>query len=319
MDSIDHYEELMKKIKVVKDRVRGVVHGQSNGLYLHGRPGTSKTFVVRSTLDTLAVNYTHHSGHLTPIGLFDLLEENRDRIVVLDDVSAIFNAPIALQILLAALGNPHDGSKARYVRYKTAKETRTVPFTGGVVCISNLSLDGHHDKVLGALKDRVFVIHYEPSDDQIIALIHKIAQDGVDGVPPLKARMVATFLIEECRLRESQGVRPSVRLFRDKALKDYKLFEAGNCETDWRDLIRSNLEEQLVELKHPTTDLSRAEEVEAERRIALDIQLSFGSKAERIEQWKARTGKAQASFYRRTAELKKAGRLSDADYAVIAD
>lgn len=317
MDSINHYEELMKKIKVVKDRIRGVVHGQSNGLYLHGRPGTSKTFMVRSTLDTLAVNYTHHSGHLTPIGLFDLLEENRDRIVVLDDMSAIFNAPIALQILLAALGTTHDGSKSRYVRYKTARETRIVPFTGGVICISNLSLDGHNDQVLDALKDRVFTIHYEPSDDQIIALIHKIAAGGVDGVPPHKARMVATFLIEGCRLRESKGVRPSVRLFRDKAIKDFKLYEAGNCETDWRDLIRSNLEEQLVELKHPTINLTRAEEVEAERRIALDIQLSFGSKAERIEQWKARTGKSQAAYYRRVAELKAAGRLSDSECAVI--
>ncbi len=157
-----HYEDLTRKVKVIKDRVRGVVHRQSNGLYLHGRPGTSKTFLVRSTLDMLKVNYSHHSGHLTPIGLFDLLEENRDRIIVLDDVSAIFNQPIALQLLLAALGNAHDGSKTRYVRYKTAKETRSVPFTGGVICISNLSLDGHHQEVLAALKDRVFVINYEP-------------------------------------------------------------------------------------------------------------------------------------------------------------
>src|SRR4051794_7817813 len=122
MDSKAHFDDLMRQIKVVKDRVRGVVHRHSNGVYLYGRPGTSKTHMVRSTLDLLAVNYTHHSGHLTPIGLFDLLDENRDRIIVLVDVSAIFNAPIALQLLLAALGNPHDGSKIRYIRYKTAKE-----------------------------------------------------------------------------------------------------------------------------------------------------------------------------------------------------
>ena len=97
----------------------------------------------------------------------------------------------------------------------------------------------------------------------------------------------------------------------DKAIKDYKLHEAGQCEADWRDLVVSNLEEQLVELQHATTDLSRAEQVQAERRIALEIHLTLESRAERVEQWQDRTGKSQAAFYRRIAELKNEGRLAD--------
>jgi hypothetical protein len=316
MDINEQYEDLMKKVKIVKDRVRGVVHGHSNGVYLYGRPGTSKTYMVRSTLDALAANYTPHSGHLTPIGLFDLLDENRDRIVVLDDVSAIFGQPIALQLLLAAVGTPHDAPYVRYVRYKTARETRRVPFTGGIIAISNLPLDGHHHEVLAALKDRAFVIHYEPTDAQIIALIHKIAADGVDGVPPDTAQRVASFLVGECK---SRNIRPSVRLFKDKALKDYKLHEAGLCETDWRDLVVSTLEEQLVELRHPTTDLSRDEQVETERRIACEIHVNFATKPDRIDQWQARTGKSQAAFYRRVKELRLAGRLSDPPRTRVAD
>lgn len=315
MDGINHYEELTKKMKVVKDRVRGVVWGESNGLYLYGRPGTSKTHTVCSTLDTLAVNYTYSNGHLTPIGLFDLIAENHDRVIVLDDVSAIFNAPIALQILLAALGNPHDGSKTRWVRYKTFKGVKPVPFTGGVICISNLSLEGHHKEVLGAIKDRVNIISFEPNDEEIIALIERLAGEGVDGVSAAKARMVATYLIDQCKLEE---IRPSVRLFVDKALKDYKLWEAGKCETHWRDLVASNLQEQLVKLQHPIKDLSREEQTEAERRIALDICLSFGTRAERVEQWQSRTGKSQAAFYRRAAELRKAGRLPGCDSTGLA-
>src|SRR3954464_11721428 len=179
MDTTNSLEELLTQQKIIKDRVRGVVHGQSNGMYIHGRAGTSKTYMVRSTLETLAVNYSYSNGHLTPIGLFDLIAEHQDRVIVLDDVSAIFNQPIALQLLLAALGNPHNGSKARLVRYKTAKETRVVPFTGGLICISNLPLDGHHHEVLAALKDRAFVVNYEPTDEQIHALIGKLAGEGV--------------------------------------------------------------------------------------------------------------------------------------------
>lgn len=308
MDADNHYEELLRQVKVVKDRVRGVVHGQSNGVYLHGRPGTSKTFMVRSTLDMLAVNYTASSGHLTPIGLFDLLEENRDRIIVLDDVSAIFNQPIALQLLLAALGNPHDGSGVRHVKHKTASGTRVVPFSGGVICMSNLPLDGHHHEVLAALRDRINVINFEPSDEQIIALIRKLAEDGVGGVSPDKAKMVAIFLTAECKAR---GIRPSVRLFVDKALNDYKLWESENCETHWRDLVVSNLEQQLVELQHEVRDLTRAEQIEAERRIALDVFLSHGTREERVAEWERRTGKKQAALYRRLKELKLDGKLAE--------
>jgi len=306
MDALDLYEDLMTQTKVVKDRIRGVFHGQHNGMYLHGRPGTSKTFIVRTTLDMLGANYAYSNGHLTPMGFFDLLAENRDRVVVLDDVTSLFNQPIALQLWLAALGNPHDGTKARYVRYKTAKGDVAVPFTGGVIGVSNLPLAGHHPEVLAALRDRINVINYEPSDEHIIALIHKIASDGVGELPPEKCRMVAVFLLQECKLRET---RPSVRLFADEAIKDYALYEAGKTETHWRDLVVSTLEHQLIELQHPQRDLSRAEQVEAERRIALDIQLSFETREERIEQWEGRTGKSQATFYRRVKELNSTGQL----------
>jgi hypothetical protein len=306
MDAINYYDDLMTQIKVVKDRIRGVFHGQHNGLYLHGRPGTSKTFIVRTTLDMLGANYAYSNGHLTPIGFFDLLAENRDRVIVLDDLISFFTQPISLQLLLAALGNPHDGSKARNVRHKTARGDVVIPFTGGVIGISNLPLAGHHSEVLAALQDRIHVINYEPSDEHIIALINKIAIDGVGGVPPEKCRMVAVFLLQECKLRE---IRPSVRLFVDKALKDYALYEAGKTETHWRDLVVSTLEHQLIELQHPQRDLSRVEQVEAERRIALDIHLSFETREERIEQWEVRTGKSQASFYRRVKELNSKGQL----------
>ena len=304
--AMSDYEKLMREVTVAKDRIRGVVHDQSTGLYLYGRPGTSKTFIVRSTLDLMAVGYTANSGHLTPIGLFDLLEENNDRIIVLDDVSAIFNQPIALQLLLAALGNPHDGSGIRTVKYKTARESRVVKFSGGVICMSNLPLDGHHQEVLAAIRDRVNVIHFDPSDDQIIALIFKLANDGIGGVDPVDAMTVASFLIAECK---SHSVRPSIRLFVDKALKDFKLWNTGKCEAHWKDLVVSNLQQQLIELKQDVRDLSREENSEAERRIALDIYLSFVDRVDRITEWVQRTKKSQPSFYRRDKELKQDGRL----------
>ncbi len=300
----DHYVALLSQVKIVKDRVRGVVHRKCNGLYLYGRPGTSKTYTVCTTLDNLAVKYAYSNGHLTPIGLFDLIMENRNRVIVIDDVSAIFNQPIALQILLAALGNRHDDTGVRYVRYKTARGDEVVAFSGGIIAISNLRISGHKNEVLRALNDRVYSIHYDPSDDQIIALMLALARRGLRGIPPQECMTVCTFLLNEVHARD---IRPSTRLFVDKALKDYELWKMKATETHWKDLIVSNLEEQLVELQHPTSDLSRAEQIEAERRIAADIFLNLDGRHKRIEAWKKRTSKSQPAFYRRLKEARAGG------------
>lgn len=303
---MSHYEELVLELKVVQDRVRGVIKRTSNGLYLHGRPGTSKTYTVRSTLDSHAVRYMYSTGHLTPIGLFRLLDIHRDRIIVLDDVSSIFNQPIALQLLLAALGNPHDSSGVRRVCHTTAKGDSVVDFTGGIICISNLPLKSHSNQVINALSDRVNVISYDPSDDQIIALIEQIASQGIDGVSSKHSVKVAKFLISECH---RQNVKPTVRLFIDKAIKDFKLWQMKGSELHWQDLVTSNLQQQLVPLLHPTTDLSRTDLKEAEHRIIAEICKTHDTPADRLEEWVTRTGKSQAAFYRRVAELKKDGLL----------
>lgn len=93
-------------------------------------------------------------------------------------------------------------------------------------------------------------------------------------------------------------------------MRDFELSEAGLTETHWKDLICSNLEQQLNKLKHLTNDLSRAEQIAAERRIALDLLLAFETKTERGEQWNARTGKSQAAFYRRVKELDLEGQTT---------
>jgi hypothetical protein len=143
--------ELERQLGVVRDRVRGVASHGLPGFYLYGRAGTSKTYTVRTTLASLNCEYVYHAGHLTPIGLFELLEENPTKVIVLDDVASIFDQPKALSILLAALGKQPDGS--RIVKYKRQGRTIRVAFSGGIIAISNLEL--HGNAVVDALRSRV--------------------------------------------------------------------------------------------------------------------------------------------------------------------
>lgn len=297
----DYLTDLQSQLTIIKDRIRGIVHRQSNGLYLCGRAGTSKTHTVRTTLEELQVPYKYSTGHLTPIGLFNLLANHREMIIVLDDVSSLFKAPIALQILLAALGNTHDESKARVVSYETAQGVQHVPFSGGIVAISNLALSSKSNPVVQALRDRVHVINYDPSDEMMMALFRDLSSKGIRGLSGDECLEVCDYLVS---VMDAESVRPTMRLF-DKAIRDFELWKLKKCVSDWRDLIRSTLHEEAVVLEHPVNDLSRREQKDIECRIALEIAKTFETRAERVKAWEEQTGLSEKAFYRRLAEAKR--------------
>ena len=106
-------DELRKRQAVIRDRVRGVARKRYSGLYLYGAPGTAKTHSVRAVLDReIQEIYAYQRGHLTPLGLFELLKEHRDEVIVLDDLAAIFKSPTALQLLLAGWNPPPQATSA---------------------------------------------------------------------------------------------------------------------------------------------------------------------------------------------------------------
>lgn len=305
--SDDTLFELDRKLAIVRDRVRGVALHRQAGFYLHGRPGTSKTHTVRTTLERLKTPYTYQNGHLTPIGLFELFEEHADSIIVLDDVSGIFAQPAALRILLAALGSQPGGE--RRVHYKRQNKSVEVIFRGGVIAISNLEL--HGNEVIAALKSRVQTLDYNPTDKQIIALMRHIATEGYHGgdlkLSPKECTQICDFLLLEC---ESLAIRPDVRQLVDKAYADYLLWKSGQSETHWQDLIRSSLHETLIELKHGV-DLkssirvpTKKEEEAAELSRLEEILDEHTDPDARLEAFVNETGKSKRTFQRRLRQLK---------------
>jgi len=242
--SHDRYlKEIEEEFSLIRDQLRGVVRGDTNGIYLFGPPGVSKTYTVVNFLKDNSVAFEHVLGQLTGSALFDVIEENPDGVLVLDDVSAIFNEPKAVQILLAALGSPPDGSRVRKVLYHTARGKREVDFTGSIVAISNLALAEHRNDVIKAVEDRVDVLKLDPTPEQIEALIHEIAMTAPAGVAAEDAAMVAKFLAGECRKR---GTRLTIRLFIDKALPKFRMWKAGGLENHWTVLVRATVAKAFV-------------------------------------------------------------------------
>ena len=80
LDSLEH------RIQRIRDRVVGVALGYHTACYLVGRPGTSKTFTVLEELERLEEEGTLHAyrnARMTPMGLFDLIAEHPEHVILL--------------------------------------------------------------------------------------------------------------------------------------------------------------------------------------------------------------------------------------------
>jgi hypothetical protein len=302
-------QEVEHQYRLIRDQLRIVCSGDGGGMYLYGGPGIGKTHQVVSFLKDNAIPFQHKLGHITGPRLFKLLATHPDGVLVLDDVSGIFGDTKAVQLLLAALGSPPDGSHVRPITYGTDREERVVEFTGTVVAISNLGLDEHRNEVFRALNDRVHVRKFDPTPEQVEALVLKIAEKGPAGVAAGDAAKVAGFLAAECRER---GVRLTIRTFVKKALPAFSLWKDRGTECHWEDLVRAIVAEELVPQRHAVRDISRRDRMDADRRVVLEICREFAEPVQRLQAWKERTGSSKTTFYNHQKKLADSGQLSRA-------
>jgi hypothetical protein len=227
---------------------------------------------------------------------------------VLDDLGAVLDSVVALQILLAALEHPAPGDRTRRrtIKYKRPGVEKRAEFCGGIICISNREL--HAGELLDAFKSRVHTFKCDPTDAQLGAMMLDIADRGwpsgsdIPEIDPEAARTVAHYVVGEM-LRLS--CRFDLRLLVNKAFPVYQQWKDGEAESDWRDLVTASIEEHLVAVRHSAeSPLSREARKDEEHSILQEILQVHPSRDERIRAWITRTGKSERAFYRRLAELR---------------
>lgn len=311
-----HLSTLEVQRSVIRDRVRGVRRGTHAGLFLFGPSGTGKTHtVLEACREMQTPKVKHYRGHITPIGLFELIADNLDATLVLDDVHAVLEQPVAVQMLLSALGEP-DSDGARRVEYKKAETHLIAPFRGGVIAISNLSLR-HGPKKLQptheALRSRVHTLEFAPSQDEILAMMWALARNGWIGkrenVALSRAQCLEAleYLFSKCT---QSNVRLDLRVLVEKVFPDYWLWLQGDTDNHWMGLVDACLKE----CSRSDTDLTQAEKIERECELVIEICRDHESSAERIAAWKLATkceehprGKSERAFFRRKAMVEGNG------------
>ncbi|QDT24340.1 AAA family ATPase [Gimesia chilikensis] len=288
-------QEFGTKLQLIRDRVVSVANGYQTGVYIVGRPGTSKTFTVRQELELLDKPWVNKNARMTPMGLFEFLADHPEHVIVLDDITSLFKNEQALQILLAALDGQPD--EPRLISYKSKDRDERIWFTGSIIAISNIPL--RHDPLARALGSRIVMLEHEPTDEEVAVFIRHLALQGYPELSPDECLEVAEFLIAETRKMDQ---RLDLRHL-TKAWQDYRQVKQGDALTSWQDLVRSSLQKQIAE---PVRAISKDEDKEIQRQLIKELTERFpNDRHSQLAEWPH----GKSTFYKRLKEVTSTARM----------
>ena len=217
-------ERIRERFDMLKDMTKAVKKGDVRAMIVSGPPGVGKSHGVEEVLDRYntvqmlggAKKYEVVKGAMSPIGLYCKLFNfaDKDNVIVFDDCDAVFEEPLALNILKAAL----DSKKKRTIHWNTDSfklRNEGVPdsfeFKGSAIFITNLDFQDIKSKKLKshleALESRC---HYMDltikTDREKMLRIAQVIQDGMldtyDLSDEVKEEIVDFCAMNKDRLRE---------------------------------------------------------------------------------------------------------------------
>ena len=177
--------------------VKMVAKGQTASCVVTGEGGLGKSFTVMKALRDAGLRDVSElpigevipprgcfrvvKGFSTAKGLYRILFENQNSIIVFDDCDSILKDPDALNLLKGAL----DSYDKRYITWNTSINDDGLPrsfeFKGGVVFVSNMAAD----KISQAIRSRAMNVDLSMTTDQKIERMETImrSDDFMYDVP----------------------------------------------------------------------------------------------------------------------------------------
>lgn len=153
----------------ITDLVNMVVNKTQPAIMLTGTSGVGKSHLVMESLEKHGLKESEDfrlvRGHTSPLGLYQLLHDNRDSMIVLDDADSAFRDDISANLLKAAL----DSYDKRFVSWHSSKAEqndleRYFEFTGQVIFISNMPAH----RIDPAIRSRSFCYNLYLTPDEIV-------------------------------------------------------------------------------------------------------------------------------------------------------
>ena len=129
-ESIKQIEESMtpkieRYYKILHEYTHMVIEGFANSLITIGQVGIGKTFQILNILEKSKTPYVYHSGHRTPLRLFEFLYHHKDGYVLFfDDTVSLMHSRDSINLLLPTLWST---TGVRTVSWFTTSPKANVP------------------------------------------------------------------------------------------------------------------------------------------------------------------------------------------------
>ena len=224
-----------------------MAEGYATGFYLWGEGGTLKSYTVEETLKKLGRPYKLSNTRVTGRALFEVLRDYPDVVHIIEDAETLFADKNSFGVLRSALWGQvgKNGKQERLVVWHIGGRREEFFFSGGVIIIANCNLNDIPQ--LRALKTRMASVHYQPTNEEIAALMRKIASaghwHGRYHLPPEDCLEVAREIVERSqRLQRNLDIRLLINAFNDRLQ-----WANGAAETHWRDMLDTRIERLLAE------------------------------------------------------------------------
>lgn len=181
-----------KRFSFLEQAVSMVAHGIQNSVIICGSGGLGKSYTVMNTLTKLGMqdNVKVVKGFSTAKGLYRLLFENNDSILVLDDCDSVWKDHNSLNLLKSAL----DSYETRVISWNSERMDDDLPssfiYTGKIIFITNLS----ETQLDQAVRTRCLFIDVSMTREEIIERMTLIASS--EEFLPLVSKEAKTKAIE---------------------------------------------------------------------------------------------------------------------------
>jgi hypothetical protein len=194
VEEIEQNEDRVKyeiQLRDLSDLTHLVATGASNALFVAGRGGIGKTHTVEEALSGMGLQdgqgYFKNTGTASPVGIYILLYENRNGIILFDDADGALADQDGRNLIKAAT----DTKKVRKLAWTKKSSTFVDPadyneddpepgtypkyfdFKGRVIFISNLPINKLDPD--GALRTRALMIDINPTDMELVDFMKKLA------------------------------------------------------------------------------------------------------------------------------------------------
>ena len=204
--------ELLKAWKSVSDKdltqsdcyfecdhyVKMVAEGVSTGCLIQGSGGLGKSYRAITILNNLDVDYAYVDSYSTPAALYVFMYENKDKILLFDDVAGMMNERRGLAYLKAALWECNGKRMVNNLTQKPLKDQYDEPvpnhfeFTGGVIILTNKLNDRNaHTK---AVLTRINSVNLEIPFEERKRIIEEIAKKPYKDLAEEERQEVVTLI-----------------------------------------------------------------------------------------------------------------------------